>query len=347
VSLNETNELVEALETRPGSQFVSIADRGRLLSSPSADVAEEAIECQMTTRGVLVQCDNLDVLDQFQEHVETLAGPAGAAPSEPIVFYLKYTRPEEALRMLAELIDGGEAVDPSSDSLVNATVSSNLLYGSLITNREGTMTMIAGTMTVVADARLNRLIVQGTTQDVELIESYLRIIEKDSSITAIETYGRSQVIELVNTRATDVEAALRKAFAGRVAAATTGATNPQQGGGEGQREDPRAKEKAANDKSNPKKNQKSPSQQARDLQPKMTLAVHEPSNSLIVTAPEALFEEVEKLAMIIDNRAEQSIEILTPSSSVLETVLEELVLGQSNGRRGSANSRDRDREKDR
>ena len=341
-----TSEVVDALESRPPSQFVSVPDRGRLLASPAADVSTDAIECQMTTRGILVQCDSLEVLDQFQEHVETLAGPAGAAPSEPIVYYLKYTRPDEALRMLAELIDGGEAVDPASDSLVNATVSSNLLYGSLITHREGTMTLIAGTLTVVADSRLNRLIAQGTTEDVELIESYLRIIEKDSSITSIETHGRSRVIALINTRATEVEAALRKAFAGRVAAATTGAPATQQGG-EGQREDPRAKEKTANnEKSNAKKNQKAPSQQARDMEPKMTLAVHEPSNSLIVTAPDALFEEVEKLALIIDNRAEQSIEILTPSSSVLETVLEELVLGQSGGRRPSA-SRDRDRGKDR
>ncbi|MEO1524354.1 MAG: secretin N-terminal domain-containing protein [Planctomycetota bacterium] len=348
-SPNDLIDAVESLESRPPSQFVSASDRGRLLTSPAADVAEDAIECQMTSRGLLIQCNSLEVLDHFQEHVETLAGRAGSAPSEPIVYYLKYTRPDEALRMLAELIDGGEAVDPSSDSLVNATVSNDLLFGSLLTNREGTLTLIAGTLTVVADSRLNRLIAQGTSEDVELIEGYLRIIEKDSSITSVETYGRSRVIELVNTRATDVEAALRKAFAGRVAANTAGASAPQQGGGEGQREDPRAKEKAAgNDKNNAKKNAKAPSQQARDLEPKMTLAVHEPSNSLIVTAPEALYQEVEKLAMIIDDRAEQSIEILTPKSVVLEAVLEELVLGQSdNNNRRPSGSRDRDRDKDR
>ena len=341
---NDLVDAVESLGSRTPSQFVSAPDRGRVLSSPSADITQDAIECQLTTRGLLVQCNDLEVLNQFQEHVETLAGPGAAAPSEPIVYYLKYTRPEDALRMLAELIDGGEAVDPSSDSLVNASISSSFLSGSLITNREGTLTLIAGTLTVVADSRLNRLIVQGTTEDVERIESYLRIIEKDTSITSIETNGRSRVIELVNTRAAEVEAALRKAFAGRVAAATTGAAGQQPGGGESQRQDPRAKEKAAGNDKNAKKSPKAPSQQARDLAPKMTLAVHEPSNSLIVTAPDALFDEVEKLAMIIDDRAEQSIEILTPSSSVLETVLEELVLGQSGERRPSS-SRDRDRER--
>ena len=44
----------------------------------------------------------------------------------------------------------------------------------------------------------------------------------------------------------------------------------------------------------------------------MTLAVHEPSNSLIITAPDQLFVEVEQLAKLIDKRAEQSMEIVVP-----------------------------------
>ncbi|MDV6032715.1 MAG: hypothetical protein F9B45_22035 [Phycisphaera sp. RhM] len=65
----------------------------------------------------------------------------------------------------------------------------------------------------------------------------------------------------------------------------------------------------------------------------MTLAVHEPSNSLIVTAPDPLFKEVEALVKTIDVRGEQMIQVITPSNSeVLETVLQEIFLGQSDGR---------------
>ena len=66
--------------------------------------------------------------------------------------------------------------------------------------------MIAGSITVVADSRLNRLIAQGTASDIEQIESYLKIIDKDTSITSVEVYGTTHVIELVHTRAEEVAA---------------------------------------------------------------------------------------------------------------------------------------------
>jgi type II secretory pathway component GspD/PulD (secretin) len=334
---DDRDDFLDALESKTPDHFVSLADRGRLLQTPAPDATKPAIECQLTSRGLLIQCEEIDVLNQFQEHLETLAGPGISVPAEPIVFYLKFTRPADAIQMLAELLDGGEAVASNSDALVNASVSSSgSLLGSLVTNREGTLTLIAGTATVVADSRLNRLIVQGTTEDVELIENYLRIIEKDSSITAIETYGRSHVIELENTRAVEVEAAIRQAFAGRIAAATPSPGTPGASGAA------RADAQRGNDDSDPSKQKKSDSkktppkpaaQQARDLEPKMTLAVHEPSNSLIVTAPDQLFEEVESLAKIIDGRGEQTIQVITPSNSqVLETVLQEILVGQSSGR---------------
>lgn len=333
---DRSDELLDALVSKTPDQFVSLKNRGRLLETPSPDATQPAIECQLTTRGLLVQCEDIEALNHFQQHLETLAGPNDSVPAEPIVYYLKFTRPADAIRMLAELLDGGEAVTSVSDSLVNASVSSSSssLIGSLVTNREGTITLIAGTATVVADSRLNRLIVQGTTTDVEMIENYLRIIEKDSSITSIETYGTSHVIELINTRAVEVEAAIRQAFAGRIVAATGTPGAPGAPGGSGatradasREEDDRSKEK------NSKKAAPKPAaQQALDLEPKMTLAVHEPSNSLIVTAPDQLYKEVEALVKTIDVRGEQTIQVITPSNSqVLETVLQEIFLGQSGG----------------
>lgn len=60
----------------------------------------------------------------------------------------------------------------------------------------------------------------------------------------------------------------------------------------------------------------------------MTVAVHEPSNSLIITAPQQLFEEVERLAKAIDERGQESVEVVTPvNAEVFETVLQQF-LGQ-------------------
>jgi type II secretory pathway component GspD/PulD (secretin) len=342
------DELLSVAQSRTPDQFVSVSNRGRLLETPAADATKAAIECQLTSRGLLLQCDDIDALNQFQEHLETLAGSGNSAPAEPIVFYLKFTRPDEAIRMLAELLDGGEAATSNSDTLINASVSSSSgsLMGSLVTNREGTITLIAGTATVVADSRLNRLIVQGTTSDVDLIEGYLRIIEKDSSITSIETYGRSHVIELVNTKATEVEAAIRQAFVGRITAPVGAPGTAGAAGGSGATRADAAREGGEDDRSSKsqkdskKSSAKPAAAKARDLEPKMTLAVHEPSNSLIVTAPDQLFSQVEALAKTIDARNEQVIQVITPNNSeVLETVLQEILLGQSSGRPRTSTSR--------
>ena len=314
-------------------------DSGTVLKSPSLDIKQTAINCQLTRRGLLVQCTDAEVLNQFLSHVETLAGPSGQAASEPVVFYLKYTRPEDAIRMLAELLDGGDSVASAGEGLVNGIVMSGTSsFGSLILNREGTLTLTSESATVVADSRLNRLIVQGTSADIRRIEDYLKIIEKDASITQIKTYGQSHVIELENSIASEVEAALRQAFAGRVAEnkqqapAGQGGAKPQPQ----QRPNPEGDKKGDAKRSAP---QRTASQQARDLAPKMTLAVHEASNSLIVTAPDDLFREVEDLVKIIDGRGEQTVEILIPKNNqVIDEVLQQLMTGQAVSRRSSTRS---------
>lgn len=303
----------------------------------NADSEGPAIRCQVTARGLLLQSDDPDALDKFEEHLRTIIGPTDTVPSPPVVFYLKYTKPDDALRLLAELLDGGESVtELSGASLVNGYVSSatDSFLGSIVTSRDGTTTMLAGSITVVADSRLNRLIAQGTENDIERIESYLSIIDKDNSITDIETYGSSHVIELYNSRASEVAAALRDAFASRVTAASGPGQPGKPGSPQAQSE---AAAKAAAAKREPDTSGKKPSDKkavagrpAKDLEPKMTIAVHEPSNSLIVTAPEQLFVEVEKLARSIDSRGEQAIEVIAPiNGELIELVLQQVLLGES------------------
>ena len=132
-----------------------------------------------------------------------------------------------------------------------------------------------------------------------------------------------------------VAAALREAFAGRVIASTTGQPNqPVPGGGKPQpkpQDEGIRKAEADEERADTKKptNAKAGGQPVRDLEPKMTIAVHEPSNSLIVTAPQQLFEEAEKLAKSIDARAEQTVQVLVPiNGEVFESVLQQF-MGQT------------------
>ncbi len=309
---------------------------GRWLAG-KVDSQQPMIRCQLTQRGLLLQSDDSQALDRFEELIRTISGPLDSLPSPPIVFYLKFAKPVDALRTLADLIDGENAAKQGeAGSLVNGYVASSTgVLGSYLTTRDGATSLISDTLTVVADTRLNRLIAQGSAADIERDENYLKIIDKETSITSIETYGVSHVIELKNTRASEVAAALREAYAGRIAgttgaAATAGKAAPAK--------PTPAKSKAAD--KNAKGDEKSGGA-ARDLEPKMTVAVHEASNSLIVTAPEPLFRQVEQLALQIDARGRRTIEVLGPvSSPAIEAMLQEVFSGQLNvgGSRSTSSS---------
>lgn len=289
------------------------------------DSKEPVIRCQLTPRGLLMQSEDTDALDLLEEHIRTIAGPGDSLPSPPVVFYLKYTEPDDALRMLAELLDGGEAAkEGGSGSLVNAYASSSSgsFTSSILLSREGTLTMIAGSITIVADTRLNRLIAQGTAFDIERIEGYLKIVDKDNSITTIETRGTSRVIELIHTKAAEVAAVIREAYGDRV----TG--NDQKkapmSAADVARAAALAKAKAAADK----KSGTSSKAEAKSLEPKMTIAVHERSNSLIVTAPNQLFKEVELLAMLIDSRSKEEVKVIDLPEGVELDTLQRVLSGE-------------------
>lgn len=310
----------------------------------AAQDKSSAIRLQMTPRGLMLQSEDPAALDRFEEHLRSITGPLDSMPSPPVVFYLQYTKADDALRFLADLLDGGEAaMEGQAGSLVNGFLSSpGSTLGSFLTTRDGVMTLTAGaSMSVVADTRLNRLIAQGSASEVEQVEAYLKIIDRSSGLTDTKTYGQSHVIELANIKAVEMAAVIREAFAGRVIASTTG-----QSGQPGQQQpgQPRAPQKPdpREADSKPKKGaapQKSTP--ARNLEPKMTIAVHEPSNSLVVTAPERLYQEVERLVKVIDVRGEQTIEVVAPANGLIyEALIQQVMLGEegSSSRRPSSSS---------
>ena len=257
--------------------------------------------------------------------------PAVALPNQSC--FISSTRKQKTqLACWRNSLDGHEAAkEAEADTLVNGYVSGgdSSFLGSLLTAREGTITMMAGTMTVVADPRLNRLIAQGTTSDIETIERYLKIVDKDNSLTSIETYGISQVIELQYSRATVVADTIRSAYAGRVAAASAAGQPGRPGSQPASQRPPASNDKKDDKGKDPKQSQKS-SAQSRDLEPRMTVAVHEPSNSLVVTAPRQLFEEVQELAQIIDERNRKSVRILNlPGGVAVEDIQNALFGGET------------------
>lgn len=330
-------EAKEPADRRPSlsdrDDFVSVsASYGDAISSTiTTEKAMAPIRSQVVPNGILLQSQDLDALDRFEEHLRTITTQDKKTISPTVVYYLKYVTAEEAVKMLADLLDGGNALaDPASDTLINGSSnysSSSGYFGSFLFERDGVTTVTAGTATVVSDARLNRLIVQGTKEDIAMIEGYMKIIDKDSSITAIETSGRSHIIELKHARAEEVAEVIREAFPTRIdtttqRAAQQRANNDQRG------DDRRGQNEQRSVDDNP----------VRGSEPKMAVAVHESSNSLVITAPDSLFAEVESLVETVDRRSERSVRVISASSGISKETISQILAEQAGQ---SSSSRDR------
>jgi hypothetical protein len=135
---------------------------------------------------------------------------------------------------------------------------------------------------------------------------------------------------------------VKQAFANRIAA------NPQanqQGGRTDNRETvPRATD---SNRAGDDQRREVAEKPTRGRMPEMTVAAHEPSHSIVVTAPDALFAEVESLVKSIDSKSEQVVEVIPAKDGVdlemiLRTLNGESVDASRNSRR-SEPSRDRSR----
>lgn len=318
------------------NDFVSLPEDGSIVqTSLKAAGTHAPIRGQVVPNGILLQSDDVEALDNFEQHLRTLSSNQKNAVSPTIVYYLKYVSAEEAVKMLADLLDGGNALnETSTDTLVRGSLGDiGTYYGSLLFDRDGVTTVTAGTATIVSDARLNRLIVQGTKQDIATIENYMKIIDKDSSITAVETQGRSRIIELQHAKAEEVAKMIREAFPDRV-------------------DSPKERNQPQQPQPGPSGNQKGDQNQQRGFEekptrgskPMMAVAVHEGSNSVVITAPDALFAEVQELVESVDQRSERAVRVITAGTGVNLEMIQQILAEQSSGsssRSSSTSSRTR------
>ena len=265
-------------------------------STPEASSEEgfPEIRVAITPGGLMISSDDPEALDQFEELLRLAVGPAGMIPQREItVFHLKYAEAEVANTLLQEVLSGPGA--DSGGSLLG-DVTSNLLGGGLLggllgglaggVSDAGTTMQGTGLITVVPDPRLNALIVEANEADLAFIEQLLRVIDRESSITDIQTSGVPRLIPVIYNSADEVAGVVRQVYADRIDTPGGRQRQPspedlirmlrgQRGGGGG-------------------------GQDSRGEIQKMTVGVDARSNALIVTAPEPLFRQVEQLVQQID-----------------------------------------------
>ncbi len=268
-------------------------------SSPSD---QEPIIVSITPNGIVIASNDIESLNKFERALKQYMGPdlgLGGMELEIIVYYLKYTKAEPAAQLLVDILGGGSA---GGGGLGDIT---NLLGGGLGgvmgaflgptgggSDDAGSALQTSSGISIVPDPRLNRLVVQGTAEQVKTVGELLKIIDKEESITEIETQGSVHLIPVIYTSATTVAGLVKEAFPNEV-----GTQSSSQGrGGQPSGGQPNPADIMKMLRGGRGGSQK----QTKSEAPKMTISVHEPSNSLIVVAPEPLYRKVQLLVDTLD-----------------------------------------------
>ncbi|MFO7902890.1 MAG: secretin N-terminal domain-containing protein, partial [Pirellulaceae bacterium] len=281
-------------------------------SNTASDAGEEAdIRIKLTPEGVLIASEDTEALDRFESLLRQLTGPQKiTAERDFTVYFLKYARAEVAQQLISDILGGSTsgATSFTGDMASSLLGGGGGILGTLLGGGGGggdeegnavTTIQAAGPVSMVADARLNCLVVQAMPADLELIEQLLKVVDREGSITDVQTAGKPHIIPIIYLNAEDVASVVKEAYADRIAQAGGG---NQRGG----RPDPGELIRAlrggrGGDRGGGRNGGNSGASEA----PKMNIAVDAASNSLIVTAPEPLFKEVEELVYQIDQASSE------------------------------------------
>jgi hypothetical protein len=300
----------------------------------------------------MIASEDLDALDAFEQLIRASLDPLAVGQPELAVFYLKFAKAEAAAEHLKRFLGAaGDGSGAGGGSLLSSLAGAALgesgggLIGSLLGLGGGGGQSVATTsaVTIMADARLNALLVKAAPEELELAEQLLEVIDQNNSPEEVATTAKPRLIPVLNMNARDLATILREIYVTRIA-----------GDGAPQRQP------TPDEFFRALRGQSSGRSAAREMvleQQRMTISVDSRSNSLIVAAPDPLFQEVLQLVTELDQVSVESTDtmrVVTIRRSNPEVVQRALasVLGNAVRTRGDQQDRggpspERDRRPDR
>lgn len=271
--------------------------------------------------GIMIASEDLDALDDFEQLLQTIADTTATTGTEFNIYYLKYAKAEIAAALLTEIMGGASAgggdAGGGGGGLMGDLASSMLgdvgggLLGGLLGGGGGggglMSSSTSGTVTVTADPRLNALVIQASPRDLDSVEQLLKVIDQPASPEAVQTVTPPRFIPVFNTSAESVATIVKQAYSGRIAGDAAGGQQRQpspedfiralRGGGGGGRGGRGGGGEAS-----------------KGEEQKMTVSFDARTNSLIVSAPDYLFEEVKLLVQELDTatvNSDETVRIVT------------------------------------
>jgi type II secretory pathway component GspD/PulD (secretin) len=284
--------------------------------------------------GVVIASDDLEALDQLEDLLSAVAGRNSTAGREYAVFYLKYSKASMVAEILAAIFGGraggndrGIIGDMASNMMgdIGGAVMGDLLLG----GGSGGGVFSSGTVDIVADARLNALIVRAKAADLDTIEQLLKVLDQRSGPEDVEAEAEARLIPVYNTAASEIKDVVEQVYGDRMA-------------GPGAVMSPQEMMRMLRGGPN--------TEQAVQ---KMSIAVDVPNNMLIVRAPDPLFAEVEALVKQLDENLAETPDVtkvvslrLSNATAVTKALGSILPSVTTNGTDSTSGRRDRDNDDD-
>jgi type II secretory pathway component GspD/PulD (secretin) len=283
----------------------------------------------MTPGGMVIASDDPLALSDFEQMMRTLSDQTSMAGAEPTVFWLKYTKAPEAADLITKIL-GGDSGGGGGGGLASSMLGElggGMLGGLLGFGGGGdsggstanSILTTSGSVSIVADGRLNALIVQANAVDMQTIEMILEVIDREESPEDVRTTSKPQLIPVIYQSAADVANIVKAVYAER---------SGEQGGGRGGQQ-----QMSSQDLINAirggggggRGGRGGGNEQATKPAP-VIIAVDTRSNSLIVTAPPQDVEDIRELVEAIDAggmQSEETVEIVSLKGTVKPEVVQQ------------------------
>lgn len=288
------------------------ADLDKIVANDTDEDSDSDIIIFRGPTGLIITSDDPKALAEFEQLARIVTDQMAAGGSEPTVFYLKYIPAKAAAELLRSILAGeASSSGGGGGGGLLGGVASNIigemgggLMGNLLGVGGGSSTssssvsggMATGEVSIVADPRLNCLVVRANSSDLDLVEELIKIIDQEDSPTSVETRGKPRLIPVVNNDVEEIATIVKQVFADRIAQAGGG------GGGAAQRQ-PSPQEFLEALRGGGRGSRGGGGGQSELKESTMTIGTDKKNNTLIVSASQSLFDDVSALVEMLDEAA--------------------------------------------
>ena len=284
---------------RPGSLSggqVQCAADAAAAKSPVEGKPPAPIVVVSGPEGLTISSDDLDALDEFEHLLSAAADGSGEGPMA--IFYLKYAKAQAVARELETLLAGGSSGDSE---------------GSSETTSRSRRSLVSGAYKIMPETRLNALLVLANRSDKQTIKRLLDTLDRKESPEDIALAPKPRMIPVLHAacgrhcRRTPPNLCRPHGGWPEPAGARGGPGDDDAGDGRRRTRGPRRTwRRGRHGRRHGRRGFGGGQSNRADQENRIAIGVDNHTNTLVVSAVDALFEEIKQLVAELDEaNAEQ------------------------------------------